>query len=259
MSGGKRCPDCSSGEIMEDAHYSQEQLVCADCGFVLTEGKLTSAHTEESSMQGGRPVRGSVRGGSSLSCTRGIIRVRNLCRVLRLPNSFADTAVSYYERVFYLPLCHFARKEKKEATMRCCVYITCRQHHWPLTVATISSLVYSSYEVLTSVFLELVQALKIDVPSMSLQDLAKSHCQSFRLLQDCSSAPKNYTESPDKVLERTFQILELASEMWLVTVRQPIPMITAAVYLSWQSLKPVQRLSCTFSHFFFLIRLLVAN
>ncbi|CAJ0949246.1 unnamed protein product, partial [Ranitomeya imitator] len=61
--------------------------------------------------------------------------------------------------------------------------------------------------------------------------------------------PKNYAESPDKVLERTFQILELASETWLVTGRQPIPMITAAVYLSWQSLKPVQRRSCTFSQF----------
>ncbi|XP_069611079.1 transcription factor IIIB 50 kDa subunit-like [Ranitomeya imitator] len=75
----------------------------------------------------------------------------------------------------------------------------------------------------------------------------KLHC--FRLFQDCSSAPKNYAESPDKVLERTFQILELASETWLVTGRQPIPMITAAVYLSWQSLKPVQRRSCTFSQF----------
>ncbi|XP_069618523.1 transcription factor IIIB 50 kDa subunit-like [Ranitomeya imitator] len=52
MSGGKRCPDCGSREIVEDAHYSQEQLVCADCGFVLTEGKLTSTHTEESYMQG---------------------------------------------------------------------------------------------------------------------------------------------------------------------------------------------------------------
>ncbi|CAJ0967014.1 unnamed protein product [Ranitomeya imitator] len=177
----------------------------------------------------------------------GIIHVSNLCKVLRLPNSFADTAVSYYESVFYFPLCHFARKEKE--VIECCVYITCRQHSWPLTVATISSLVYSSYEVLTSVFLELVQALKMDVPSISLQDLAKSHCQSFRLFQDCSSSPKNYAESPDKALARSFQILELASETWLVTGHQPIPMITTAVYLSWQFLKPVQCRSCTYSQF----------
>ncbi|CAJ0953678.1 unnamed protein product [Ranitomeya imitator] len=251
MSGGKRCPDCGSGEIVEDALYSQEQLVCVDCGFVLTEGKLTTTHTEESYMQAVTFTE-STGQNDSISQTKlhGIIRVRNLCRVLKLPESFADTAVSYYESVFYLPLCHFARKEKKEAIIGCSVYITCRQHSWPLTVATISSLVYSSYEVVTSVFLELVQALKMDVPSMSLQDLAKSHCQSFRLFQDCSSSPKNYTESPDdEVLERSFQILELASETWLVTGRQPIPMITAAFYLSWQSLKPVQRHSCTFSQF----------
>ncbi|XP_073425127.1 transcription factor IIIB 50 kDa subunit-like [Dendrobates tinctorius] len=250
MSEMKRCPDCGSVEIVEDAHYSQEQLVCADCGCVLTEGKLTTTHTEESYLQAVTFAE-STGQNDTISRTKlqGIIRVRNLCKVLRLPNSFADTAVSYYESVFYLPLCHFARKEKKEAIIGCCVYITCRQNRWPLTIAIISSMVYASYEVLSSVFLELGQALKIDVPSMSLQDLAKSHCQSFRLFQDCSSAPKNYAESPDKVLERTFQILELASETWLVTGRQPIPMITAAVYLSWQSLKPVQRRSCTFSRF----------
>ncbi|KAM4039593.1 transcription factor IIIB 50 kDa subunit [Anomaloglossus baeobatrachus] len=250
MSGGRRCPDCGSAEIVEDAHYSQEQLVCAACGFILTEGKLTTTHTEESFLQVVTFTE-STGENDSISRTklRGIIRVRNICRVLRLPDSFADTAVSYYESAFYLPLCHCARKEKKEAIMGCCVYITCRQHRWPLTIATISSMVYSSHDVLSSIFRELVQALKIDVPSMSLQDLAKSHCQSFRLFQDGSSSPQNYAENLDKVLEMTFQLLELAGETWLVTGRHPIPIITAAAYLSWQSLKAAQRLSCTFSRF----------
>ncbi|XP_075711438.1 transcription factor IIIB 50 kDa subunit [Rhinoderma darwinii] len=250
MSDSKRCPDCGSCEIVEDAHYSQEQLVCADCGFILTEGTLTTTQTEASFLQAVTFTK-STGQNESISRTklRGIMRVRDLCRVLRLPDTFADTAVSYYENAFYLPLCHSARLEKKEAIMGCCVYITCRQHGWPLTIATISSMLYSKYELLASVFLELVQALKVDVPSMSLKDLAKSHCRSFRLFQDCQSVPKEYAENVDKVLERTLQILELASETWLITGRHPIPIITAAVYLSWQSLKPAQRLSCTFPRF----------
>ncbi|XP_056425205.1 transcription factor IIIB 50 kDa subunit [Hyla sarda] len=250
MSDGRRCPECGSGDIVEDSHYSQEQLVCADCGVVVTEGRLTNTQAEESYQQAVRFTE-STGQNESISRTklRGIVRVRNLCRVLRLPDTFADTAVSYYERAFYLPVFHFARQEKKEAVMGCCVYITCRQHRWPLTIGTISTILYSKYEILSSAFTELVQALKLDVPSMSLQDLAKSHCSSFRLFQNCPSAPEEYVENLEKVLERTSRILELASETWLITGRHPIPIVTAAAYLSWQSLKPVQRLSCTFSKF----------
>ncbi|XP_066449093.1 transcription factor IIIB 50 kDa subunit [Eleutherodactylus coqui] len=250
MSASRRCPDCGSSEIVEDAHYSQEQLVCADCGYILTEGALTTTHSEESFLQA-VPLRESTGQNETISRSklRGIIRVRHLCRVLRLPDTFADAAVSYYESAFYLPLCHSVRKEKKEAVLGCCVYLTCRQHRWPLTLATISSMLYSKYELLSSVFMDLVQALKVDVPLMSIQDLAKSHCQSFRLFQDCQSAPTDYAENLDRILDRTSQLLELASETWLITGRQPIPMITAAVYLSWQSHKPAQRWSCPFLRF----------
>ncbi|XP_063781528.1 transcription factor IIIB 50 kDa subunit [Pseudophryne corroboree] len=250
MSGSKRCPDCGSSEIVEDAHYSQEQLVCADCGCILTEGLLTTTLAEEGFLQA---VKFSVSTGQNETISRtklqGIIRVRNLCRVLRFPDTFANTAVSYYERAFDNPLYHYVRLGKKEALMGCCVYITCRQHHWPLTMATISSMLYSKEELFTSMYLDLVQALKLDVPSMSIQELAKTHCKSFRLLQDSPPTHPEYAENLDRVLERTLQTLELANETWLVTGRHPIPIITAAAYLSWQSLKPAPRLSCTFSQF----------
>ncbi|KAM3926241.1 transcription factor IIIB 50 kDa subunit [Leptodactylus fuscus] len=250
MSGGKKCPDCGSCEIVEDAHYSQEQLVCADCGYVLTEGRLTTTQTEENFLQAVTFSEGTGQNESiSRAKLRGIVRIRNLCRVLKLPDSFADSSVSYYERAFYLPMCHGARCEKKEAIMGCCVYITCRQHGWPITIATISALLYSKLELLSTAFTELVQDLKIDLPTLSLQDLAKSHCQSFKLFQDPSDVPEGYAEDLAKVLERTLQILELASETWLVTGRQPVPLVTAAAYLSWQSLKPLQRLSCNITRF----------
>lgn len=52
MSSQKKCPDCGSLEIVEDSHYAQNQLVCADCGFILTEGLLTTTYADEEHLQG---------------------------------------------------------------------------------------------------------------------------------------------------------------------------------------------------------------
>lgn len=52
MPGGGRCPDCGSTELVEDSHYSQSQLVCSDCGCVVTEGVLTTTYSDEGNLRG---------------------------------------------------------------------------------------------------------------------------------------------------------------------------------------------------------------
>lgn len=52
MPGGGRCPECGSAELVEDSHYSQNQLVCSDCGCVVTEGVLTTTFTDEGNLRG---------------------------------------------------------------------------------------------------------------------------------------------------------------------------------------------------------------
>lgn len=52
MPGGSRCPDCGSTELVEDSHYSQSQLVCSDCGCVVTEGVLTTTYSDEGNLRG---------------------------------------------------------------------------------------------------------------------------------------------------------------------------------------------------------------
>lgn len=246
MSGPEKCPQCGSSDIVEDSHYS----VCAECGCVLTEGVLTTTLTEEGFQQAVRYTESSGQNDSiSKAKLRGIIRVRNLCRVLRLPDSFGNVAVSFYERIFPHPLCHSVSKEKKEAIMGCCVFITCRQHRWPLTMGTICSLIYSQKELFSAVLPKLVDALRIDLPTFDLQDLVESHCKSFRLLQDSPNVPQEYAEDLGRVLERTLQTVELAGETWLVTGRQPVPILTAAAFLSWKSLSPVSRISCSLAKF----------
>lgn len=61
--------------------------------------------------------------------------------------------------------------------------------------------------------------------------------------------PAKYVEDKDKMLSRTLLLVELANETWLVTGRHPLPIITAATFLAWQSLRPSGRLSCSLAQF----------
>lgn len=50
MPAGLRCPGCGSSNVIEDNLYCQAQSVCADCGFVVSEGLLANEPGGGSSM-----------------------------------------------------------------------------------------------------------------------------------------------------------------------------------------------------------------
>uniref|UniRef100_A0A8C9EJG9 Transcription factor IIIB 50 kDa subunit n=1 Tax=Pavo cristatus TaxID=9049 RepID=A0A8C9EJG9_PAVCR len=250
MAASGRCPECGSAALLEDAHYAQQQLVCAACGCVLAEGLLTTTYSDEGQL---REVAYSQSTGQKEQLNRceqrGIRRVQDLCKVLRLPSVFEGTAVSYFQRALQHPSFRLVSLEKKELLVGCCVLATCRQHNWPLTLGTICSLLYAKQELVTSVYLSLQKELGISVPALSLSDLVKTHLNSFRLFQHTEDIPAPFVEDKETMLARTMQVVELASETWLVTGRHPVPIVTAAAFLSWQSLQPSARLACTFTQF----------
>ncbi|XP_039572578.1 transcription factor IIIB 50 kDa subunit [Passer montanus] len=250
MAARGRCPECGSASLVEDAHYAQQQLVCAACGCVLSEGLLTTTYTDEEHL---REVAYSQSTGQkeqlSRCLQRGIRRVQDLCKVLQLPATFEETAVSYFQRALQLPAFHLVSLEKKELLGGCCVLVTCRQHRWPLTMGTVCSLLYAKQELFASVFLSLQKELGLSVPALSLADLVTTHLSSFRLVQPTASVPAPFLEDKDKLLARTMAIVELASETWLVTGRHPVPVVTAAAFLAWQSLRPGPRLCCPLARF----------
>ncbi|KFW85976.1 Transcription factor IIIB 50 kDa subunit, partial [Manacus vitellinus] len=152
---------------------------------------------------------------------RGIRRVQDLCKVLQLPAVFEETAVSYFQRALQLPAFQQVSLEKKELLGGCCVFVTCRQHNWPLTMGTICSLLYAKQELFAGVFLSLQKELGLSVPALSLADLVKTHLSSFRLFQPSAEVPAPFLEDKEKLVARTMGIVELASETWLVTGRHP--------------------------------------
>lgn len=50
--------------------------------------------------------------------------------------------------------------------------------------------------------------------------------------------PEELAEDHKDLTKRAVALVELAADSWIVTGRKPIPIMMAAVYLSWQSLKP---------------------
>ncbi|XP_004637317.1 transcription factor IIIB 50 kDa subunit [Octodon degus] len=250
MPGPARCPECGSAGLVEDSHYSQSQLVCSDCGCVVTEGVLTTTFSEESNL---REITYSRSTGEneqvSRSQQRGLRRVRDLCRILQLPATFEETAITYYQQAYRHSGIRTARLQKKEVLVGCCVLITCRQHNWPLTMGTICALLYADLDMFSGTYMQIVKLLGLDVPSLCMADLVKTYCSSFRLFQASPSMPAKYVEDKDKMLSRTLQLVELASETWLVTGRHPLPVITAAAFLAWQSLRPSDRLTCSLARF----------
>lgn len=55
------------------------------------------------------------------------------------------------------------------------------------------------------------------------------------------SAPnvrEELAENVKDVTKRTVALVELAADSWIVTGRRPVPIMMAATYLAWQSLKP---------------------
>ncbi|KAM6235040.1 transcription factor IIIB 50 kDa subunit [Porphyrio hochstetteri] len=250
MAAPGSCPACGSAALVEDAHYAQQQLVCAACGCVLAEGLLTTTYTEEENL---REVAYSQSTGQkeqlSRCLQRGIKRVQDLCKVLQLPKVFEETAVSYFQRALQHPSFHLVSLEKKELLGGCCVFVTCRQHNWPVTMGTICSLLYAKQELFAGVFLSLQKELELSVPALSLADLVTTHLSSFRLFQHSDNIPAQYVEDKEKMISRTMQMVELAGETWLVTGRHPVPIVTAAAFLSWQSLRPADRLTCPLARF----------
>lgn len=78
-------------------------------------------------------------------------------------------------------------------------------------------------------------------------------CGIFLCVRYKISAPhvcEELAENSKDLTKRTVALVELAADSWIVTGRKPVPIMMAATYLAWQSLKPNKyRLSFTLSKF----------
>uniref|UniRef100_A0A3Q3G8S9 Transcription factor IIIB 50 kDa subunit n=1 Tax=Labrus bergylta TaxID=56723 RepID=A0A3Q3G8S9_9LABR len=219
---GLSCPGCGSSNIVDDALYSQAQLVCVDCGSVVSEGVLADD-----------PV------GCLMTDIKTKVSASHVC-ILRVHSEIEDLSNTYYNQAYQHESFIKVSLQKKEVLAGCCVLVSCRLLNWPITMGTISCLLDVDPMVVGVVYQEMVKVLHITAPIVNVTDV----------MEASSDVPEEFAEDSRALSKRAVALVELAADTWIVTGRKPIPIMMAAIYLAWQSLKPnKQRLKFSLDKF----------
>ncbi|XP_077593415.1 transcription factor IIIB 50 kDa subunit isoform X1 [Stigmatopora nigra] len=231
---GLKCPFCGSSSLVEDDHHTQRQVVCADCGTVVSEGALIHDQFEGAAVSYNRTT--AVAKKPCLNQIKGQQRLTALCRVLRVNSEIETQASTYFGQAYEHE--HFLNVslQKKDNLAGCCVLVSCRQLNWPITIGTVACLLDADISTLGAIYLEMVQVLKIQAPLVNISDMMEAHCQEYKI--SSLDVHENFAENCKDLNKRALSLLEMAADSWIVTGRKPLPLMMAAVYLAWQSLNP---------------------
>uniref|UniRef100_A0AAQ4QXB1 Transcription factor IIIB 50 kDa subunit n=1 Tax=Gasterosteus aculeatus aculeatus TaxID=481459 RepID=A0AAQ4QXB1_GASAC len=232
---GLSCPGCGSSNIVDDDLYCQAQLVCVDCGSVVSEGALTneSVYVGASDVSYSRTTAGDKK--PCMNLLKGRHHVIAMCRILRVNREIEDLSQTFYSRAYQHKSFIRVTLRKKEFLAGCCVLVSCRMRQWPVTIGTISCLLDADLVEVGAVYKEMVTVLNIEAPSFNIYDVIEAHSQEYKISLHVA---EELAENHKDLTKRAVELVELAADTWVVTGRQPVPVIMAAIYLSWQSLKP---------------------
>ncbi|XP_028829840.1 transcription factor IIIB 50 kDa subunit [Denticeps clupeoides] len=244
----RACPHCGSGNVVEDDLYSEKQLVCEDCGSLLPEVELTSTRTEE--LQATAVPYYESTQTEKRKCPnliKGCGRLRALCRIFRFPSDMESSAVSLYEGAYGHPSFLHTSLSKKEALAGSCVLAVSRMNSWPLGMGSVVAMLEADPALFGAIYQELIKCMNLQTVGGGITELLEGFCHDFKLGRDQVGA--EYGETTRELKRRALDLLELAADSWIVTGRQPQPMLLAAVYLAWQSLSPVKRMKVPLTKF----------
>ncbi|XP_054613301.1 transcription factor IIIB 50 kDa subunit [Dunckerocampus dactyliophorus] len=231
---GLKCPGCGSSNIVEDDLHTQRQLICVDCGAVVSEGALTHDTFEGTDVSYSRTT--AVTKKPCLNQIKGQQRVKALCRALRVNAEIETLSSTYFAQAYEHESFIKVSLQKKENLAGCCVLASCRQLNWPVTMGTISCLLEADTVMMGAVFQNMIKILKIEAPLVNVTDVMEAHCQEYKITS--LDVHEDLAEDHKDLNKRALALVELAAESWIVTGRKPVPLMMAMVYLAWQSLNP---------------------
>ncbi|XP_030006640.1 transcription factor IIIB 50 kDa subunit [Sphaeramia orbicularis] len=237
-SAGIKCPSCGSSNVVDDVVYCQPQTVCVDCGSVVSEGVLCTSdrHVGCSDVSYSRSAAPDKT--PCVNLVKGLQRVRTLCLILRVRGDIEDLSQTYFNQVYQHKTFINVSLQKKEILAGCSVLISCRLLNWPITMGTITYLLDADPTMVGPVYKEMIKILNIQSPVFNFTDVMESHSQEYKL--NSPHVPEEYHENSRDLSKRAVDLAELAADSWIVTGRKPLPIMMAAIYLAWQSLKPTR-------------------
>lgn len=116
---------------------------------------------------------------SFFSVFPGFVRVRALCRILRLSNAMESEVVSLFESAYNLPNFLHVTLTKKEILGGCCLLCVCRQRNWPVSMGTVGYLLGADNSAMGTVYQELTKSLNIQATTSGITDLMESFCYEY--------------------------------------------------------------------------------
>ncbi|KAM6902111.1 transcription factor IIIB 50 kDa subunit [Xenentodon cancila] len=229
-----RCPGCGSSNVVEDDVYAERQLVCTDCGSVVSAGVLAEDPLGGSDVSYKRSTAVAKRLCANL--IKGLERVKEISRLFRVRSDIEELALKYFKQAYEHERFIRVRLERKEVLAGCCVLVSCRQLNWPITMGTVSCLLNADQALVGGVYQQMVKILNIQAPAVTISDIMEGHCQEYKLSP--RQVPEEFSEDSKALTKQAMALVELAADSWIVTGRKPVPIMMSAVYLAWQSLNP---------------------
>lgn len=151
-----------------------------------------------------------------------------------------DEAANLFERAYNHPNFLHISLSKKQVLAGCCILYVCRQNSWPVFMGTLGYLLEADNFQMGTIYQELTKSLNMQTTKICITSMLESFCYDFKLTPD--QVEEVFSVAPQRLVEQTSALIELAADTWILTGRQPFPLFLAAVYVAWQSLNPLARM-----------------
>lgn len=108
---------------------------------------------------------------------QGLDRVREICRILRFNSDIEYLALTHFKQVYNHESFINVTLQRKEVLAGCCVFVSCRQRDWPITLGTICCLLNADQTLVGGVYREMIKILNLQAPFINVTDVIEAHVQ----------------------------------------------------------------------------------
>lgn len=229
-----KCGSCEKSNIVEDGG----NLVCTDCGCVQEDA--TSYEPDAGLEKFGQDCHSGssynptfasndyrlfgAKPKAELSLKLWLKYVSQICISVHIKSkAMRDEAAELFRRAFKAKRFRLLQSRKKRALCASCVYVTCRQHDWPILISNLEGVTATSDVALKKMSQDLVNEFKIELKTLSLEDYVPT-------------CLKTYGVTDEALVDKTTEVISLAVDLMLSTGRKATEMILGCCCVAWRAL-----------------------
>ena len=241
MSGiGTTCVGCGSNEF----EVVDCQRVCTTCGILINDSTLVTDYATECGPSS-EEFRGYARSlptkyaamndTSRKPCLYAIARLKEICSVLHFTDDMTNEARNLLERVIVHTSIIYKKYESKLHVAAACAYIVSQLRHWPMSVEHIANISGHPRDSIIYFKKFITQEYGIKLEHLDITEIIKPMASTMGLSETCCRCAEDITF--------------LCKDTWLTNGRNPVGIVTAAIYLAWKCENIAERNKVKYSDF----------